>query len=293
MCNVKVVTFGSLLLFLCTAFFALTIVDAQQPAQPVPAAVVPQPLQGKTSPVPTPPPTAGAMPVQVFDGIAPPGAQPQRLHIVIDPKTPLADLLPAAPKGVFKPTARFLDDLRNVPEVTFQESLSNKLTSEKATFEIAHQLTKIRHVNQQKSDAFLEALIDHRGDLKGMPFAMGEACRTIGMRAKYLAFFSAATRSAVVEATEANPAPRINPDKFWAVMAKRLQAAEEQPSKPQCAQDRDDFEAARVTALMQVLAPKHQPSGWAWSNISPKRRTWTPPRHWPGWCCFPRKMRCA
>ena len=251
MCKVKVVTFGSLFLLLCIALFAWNIVEAQEAPQPIPAPLQ-QPPQS-TMPQVVPPPLIDGTP-RTDGGIAP--RTLPRLNIVIDPKTPLANLLPLAPQSALKPTTRFLDDLRNVPEVTFQQPLSSKLTSEKATFEIAHQLTKIRHVNQQKSDAFLEALIDHRADLKGIPFAMGEACRTMGLRAKYLAFFSGATRACVVEATEANPSPHINPDKFWTAMSKNLQAPEEAIAKTQCAQDRDDFEAARVAAVMQILAPE-------------------------------------
>src|ERR1700722_18153554 len=162
MCNVKVVKiFAPCLLFLGIALLAMNVVGAQeaQQAVPVPAAqpvVVPPP---KITPAPAP--VQSAMPQPDFTTTAPMVPAAQRLNIVIDPKTPLANLLPPTPMNLHKPANRFLDDLRSVPEVTFQESLSSKLTSEKATFEIAHQLTKIRHVNREKTDAFMEALIDH------------------------------------------------------------------------------------------------------------------------------------
>jgi hypothetical protein len=257
MCNVKVVKILSpCLLLFCIALLAMNVVGAQeaQQAVPVPAAqpvVVPPP---KITPAPAP--AQSAMPQPDFTTTAPMVPASQRLNIIIDPKTPLANLLPPAPKNMHKPANRFLDDLRSVPEVTFQESLSSKLTSQKATYEIAHQLNKIRHVNQEKTDAFMEALIDHRADLRGMPFAMGEACRTLGARAKFLAFFSAVTRFCVAEATETNPSASLNADKFWALMSKTSQSAENEMAKGQHAQDCDDFEAARVAAVMQVLAPE-------------------------------------
>jgi hypothetical protein len=180
-----------------------------------------------------------------------------RLNIVIDPNTPLADLLPLAPKNVAKPANRFIDDLRKVPEVAFQDAMSSKLASDKATFEIAHQLAKMRLVNQQKTDAFMEALIKQRTDLEGMPFAMGEACRTGGARAQHLAVFSALVRSCLAEASDAQPTRHVNADKFWSLVAKETEARETDLAKTQPAQkDCDDLEAARVGVLMQVLAPE-------------------------------------
>jgi hypothetical protein len=245
--RVKAVTAGlQCLALLGIALFAMCIAEAQEAKQVFPT-LVPPPLKE----------------LPAFTAVQTPDIQgsitgSQRLNIVIDPKTPLADLLPSAPKNPSKPANPFLTDLKMVPEVSFQETLSSKLTSEKATFEIAHQLTKIRHANQKKSDAFVEALIDHRADLHGMPFAMGDACRTLGTRAKYLAIFSAGVRSIVsesTEVTEAMPTPRINAGKFWGKMA-QMQAEVDLQTRTLCDQDRDDLEAARVGVVMQILGPE-------------------------------------
>lgn len=53
----------------------------------------------------------------------------------------------------------------------------------------AHQIAKINHLNAKKTDAFMVALLEARPDLAGMPFNMGDACRTSG---KKLEHFNAA-----------------------------------------------------------------------------------------------------
>jgi hypothetical protein len=46
----------------------------------------------------------------------------------------------------------------------------------------AFTIAKINHLNGKRPDGFLEALRDERTDLGGLPFAMGDACRTTGER---------------------------------------------------------------------------------------------------------------
>ena len=49
---------------------------------------------------------------------------------------------------------------------------------------VAQQLAKINHMNAKKTDAFMAALLENRPDLAGLPFAMGDDCRTSPERMK-------------------------------------------------------------------------------------------------------------
>src|SRR5262249_60667112 len=51
----------------------------------------------------------------------------------------------------------------------------------------AHQIAKINHLNRKKTDAFMHALLEKRADLAGLPFAMGDDCRTKGDRSREFA----------------------------------------------------------------------------------------------------------
>jgi hypothetical protein len=88
------------------------------------------------------------------------------------------------------------DDLTRVPEVKFQEPL-NKGTSPSALERTARMIAQINHINAGKQDGFLRALIAQRTDLAGMPFAMGDACRTKGERSKQFAQAVALVRQAL------------------------------------------------------------------------------------------------
>jgi hypothetical protein len=219
----------------------------------------------RTAFLPTPPPVA----------IGPP--ERPRLALVIDPKTPLTDLLPRAPRVQGKTVDLFNGDLARVPEVTFQEPLSRKLTKDLATREIAQQLARIRHLNKGKTDGFLEALIRQRTDLQGMPFVMGNACRTTGERAKLFGMMVFGVRSLLAVAADKKDKGSLsapNAEKFWRELTKgtaeaktekglqQLKALLEGKADPEANPSKDcgslgeDLDAACVAALMQILAPE-------------------------------------
>jgi hypothetical protein len=108
----------------------------------------------------------------------------RRFTFKIDPKTPLADLLPVAPKGRPASAPVLADDLTQVPEIYFQESLARGLPQESLK-RTAHTIAKINHLNQKKTDAFMEALVESRRDLSGLPFAMGDSCRMKQERSRH------------------------------------------------------------------------------------------------------------
>ena len=139
-------------------------------------------------PVPTVPPVAPplSLPTQAVQPVpVPPGggfvAMPIRFNFTIDPKTPVKDLLPTPPAASAPVGPVVTDDLAKVPEITFQAPPA-KVDPNELQKQTAHQLAKMNHLNAKKTDAFMTALIESRPDLAGVPFAMGDDCRTSGER---------------------------------------------------------------------------------------------------------------
>ena len=175
---------------------------AQPPgSQPIPAPTLPDPAPNSppalqtppVMPAPTPTPTGGSGfsgPGIPFGPGGGPGLQPAslpptpRFDFKIDPKAPVKDLLPTPPQ--VKPVAApiLIDDLTKVLEAEFQARPEKVTQDGKLTEQVAHQLAKINHLNAKKTDAFLAALLESRPDLAGLPFAMGDDCRTSGERTR-------------------------------------------------------------------------------------------------------------
>ncbi|WP_082840194.1 HEAT repeat domain-containing protein [Gemmata sp. SH-PL17] len=109
----------------------------------------------------------------------------QRFVFQIDPKTPVKDLLPVAPKVAPISGPVLTDDLKKVVEVEFQAKPEKVGPEVNLVERTAHQMAKINHMNAKKTDAFMSVLLESRPDLAGMPFAMGDDCRVDGERAKY------------------------------------------------------------------------------------------------------------
>src|SRR4029077_11467536 len=103
-------------------------------------------------------------------------------NFVIKPNTPLKDLLPTPPQSAGRTGLLLVEDLSQVPEVSFQEPLAKTPEALKLT---AHTMAKINHLNRQKADGFMEALVGARADLAGLPLAMGDACRMKGDRTQF------------------------------------------------------------------------------------------------------------
>ena len=89
----------------------------------------------------------------------------------------LTDLLPRAPKKAILAQGPVLTgDLARVPEVELCDPIA-ATDATKARKELLRHITHIRHVNGKRDDAFIEALVEHRVDLSGLPFLLGDACR--------------------------------------------------------------------------------------------------------------------
>ncbi len=153
-----------------------------------------------------------------------PPARPRRTPTVFGSNIPVKYLLPKAP--IPKETPILPDNLDDVPEIEFQRLPDQKLSVEKASDEIFQTITKINHINRTKRDCFVEALLDNRPDLNGLPFAMGDACRITGERRKQFAMAVGFVREGSVPAAWYG---------FW--------------------EDRDHTTLARIAAATQIMAP--------------------------------------
>lgn len=100
---------------------------------------------------------------------------------IIDPRDPLAGLLADPPRG--DAAQVYLgDNLAGVPEVMLENPSSARPGEWRGRK--AQTAAAAFHLNRKEEDGFLKALVRARPDMVGMPFAMGEACRTNGDSAK-------------------------------------------------------------------------------------------------------------
>ena len=157
---------------------------------------------------PPPPPVAPPQPGSTSDLVLTVPAPSFRFNI--DPKSSLKELLPTPPKGPRSAGPLRGNDLSRVPEVRFEAPQGG--VNAEAMQHIAHQIAKINHLNTKKMDGFIEALRSERPDLNGLPFAMGDACRTKGEHSKQFALAVATVRQAMRSPTPVSgPAPAIGP----------------------------------------------------------------------------------
>jgi hypothetical protein len=200
----------------------------------------------------------------------PPGFQ--RFQFTIDPKTPLKDLLPVPPKTGKATGPALSEDLTRVPEVEFEGPQAFATRDVKKT---AHQLAKINHLNSKKTDGFLEALRHERPDLHGLPFAMGDACRTKGELSKQFNLAVATVRRALQGSSRAVTTTRAVQRATGEVIQTATTAVVVDPQsaegfwtryQAECAQEdrtaradrkqQEHVTLARIAGLMQILAPE-------------------------------------
>jgi hypothetical protein len=208
---------------------------------------------------------AGPVHAQVFSK---PGAGPsekvQRFQFTIDPNTPETQLLPTAPAAVKLPLPWQVEDLARVPELALQDpGLLHKNNAEE---QIALAAARINHLNQKATDHFVVLLRQHRSDLAGLPFMMGEACRqnrdlrwTFGQELALvrLAMLDPMQVGKEVAPNSVDMQPALNAREFWTrYTAVRQNLLRDVP--PGVKADAQEDARSRVAAMMQVLAPEGQ-----------------------------------
>jgi hypothetical protein len=185
-----------------------------------------------------------------------------RFQFTIDPRTPLKDLLPAAPKTV-KAGPVSSDDPARVPELEWQRAAPKDLPADKVLHHTALTIARINHLNKNDKDAFIKALRDQRSDLAGLPFAMGDACRIQGEYSKQLTLaVNLVRRSMTDKGADTGPGSLIDVPgdpspaaAFWERY--RVNCQEEEAGVHRIDRERLELMTkARIAALMQVLAPE-------------------------------------
>jgi hypothetical protein len=237
-------------------FVAAAYLRAQQPSPP------PLPPASTQAPAPatTPPPPVELPPPPTDRPAAPPAPQPtiafpapRRVQFTVDPKTPLKDLLPKPPKAAPRKPSLPGDDLNSVPEVSLMESLPADMPGDKAFQEIGAQIVKINHVNKEKPDHFMTLLLGERSDLRGLPFLLGDDCRTSTERHQKFSHSVQAVRESARGVLSPIKLSEEQVENVWATFraccdrAERGQAAVESTT--------DHTSPARVGAIMQMMAP--------------------------------------
>lgn len=154
-----------------------------------------------------------------------------RVKVKFDPKMPLDNLVPVRSAAVA--ATRLPQTLAEVPELSLEDP-AEPMKAEEAFEYVAHMVEKINHVNTGKTDAFVEALLRQRADLRGLPFVMGDDCRLSPERGQH--FLSELT---ILRGAMGNPA--------------HLAASLPNPAANQMT---ESAMQARVAALMQVVGPE-------------------------------------
>ncbi|MBP3960729.1 HEAT repeat domain-containing protein [Gemmata sp. G18] len=227
---------------------------------PVPPPPATSPLPSLELPaLPTPPqpqPVPNFMPS--VGGLPPTMPAPIRLAFKIDPNASVKDLLPPAPKIARARGPLVTDDLTKVEEVEFEARPEKVPSDGKLTERAAHQLAKINHMNAKKTDAFMAALVENRPDLAGLPFAMGDDCRTSGERSKQFGHAVATIRRSFPnQTTFGRQADGVPPgvQGFWPLYTTFCDQEDATRSRTDKVLA-EHVAVARIAALMQMLAPE-------------------------------------
>jgi hypothetical protein len=173
-----------------------------------------------------------------------------RFKFKIDLTAPLCELLPAPPKTSVKLPPWTNEDLTMVPELTFGEPISKELPKQKAMETTAHVMAKINHLNWTKTDGFMRAMLEQRPDLRGLPFLMGEQCRTREEQATIFAILADLFRKAVDSTKkELIDVADLSLEQGTIFAVKGLRAQVPRAS-------RESVDRAAVAAATQILMPE-------------------------------------
>jgi hypothetical protein len=154
-----------------------------------------------------------------------------------DPSAPLASLLLPPPKANKAPVY-VGDDLACVPELALEALPAEELTTEQWRRRKALVSAAALHLNGKEEDGFLKALLRSRPDLAGVPFVMGDACRTEGDR-----------RAVFKEAAEL----RVRTHPLVVFSRRRTSRRTEVPDPGPGAEKRQPFWQAHTAVAAQVL----------------------------------------
>src|SRR5262249_10824844 len=88
------------------------------------------------------------------------------------------------------------DDLTRVPELLFEAPPEKPRDTKAWNRHVALNLAKMAHLNTRKKDGFVLALRSERRDMVGLPFLLGDDCRSDGDRTALFREIATALRGA-------------------------------------------------------------------------------------------------
>jgi hypothetical protein len=178
----------------------------------------------------------------------------RRYKFEFDPATAIKDLLPTPPLKAPILPPYLNEDLTKVPELTIGEPVGRNQNTEKET---AHVIAKINHLNQKDPDGFLKALLANRADLRGLPFLMGDDCKSELKQAQLFSEVVTVIHNVhAIDVLKENQ-PRATPaaEAYWTEMNKVLSYTDIEGNSHRAKATRDDVRGAKVAALMQMFTP--------------------------------------
>jgi len=191
-----------------------------------------EPSESHTVPVRLTPRRTGELGIAVTAKNGAAALATTRLHVRFDPNASIHGLLPVRAGAVVP--SRLPQTLAEIPEVSLEDPHAKAMAADEAFEHVSHLIEKINHVNKSKTDAYMEALTQHRSDMRGMPFTLGDACRLAADRAQHFQTELSRLRLAM-----SNPA----------AMASSLPNPSAEPNNEAAIK-------ARVAALIQVVEPE-------------------------------------
>jgi hypothetical protein len=155
--------------------------------------------------------------------------------------------LPAPPKE-FTPVVTY--NLREVPEIEFQPAPGGSPNAKEAAERIARMAADISKLEKQDADGFIKLLRAERADFAGLPFLMGDACRSSRERHK---FFNQA-----VSDVRSGRASGWDPDEAaaeaWVAAFVQVQAAEQPRQLIHTLDSMSRPEASRALARLAIYS---------------------------------------
>jgi hypothetical protein len=136
-----------------------------------------------------------------------------------------------------------VNELTRIPEVSLDAPLPRTVPPEDAKLRIKNLIEKIKVMNAAKPEGFLIAQVDHRKELRGMPFIMGRACRMQGDKAVQFQSSVSKVRTAVDSSADGVFRGSRNVERHLAFWSSYQEGGEAQND-------------AGIAALTQILGPE-------------------------------------
>jgi hypothetical protein len=143
----------------------------------------------------------------------------------LDPNTPVERLLPASPSKQPRLEPVVTQDLAEVPELSLHDPLDKTLTAAQAQEQIANLTARINLLDKKKTDGFILALLEHRADLRGLPFLLGQDCRQSNDRKQAFTELLFVVRQSMPGSASRDPIFKTSPETaatFWKKLDKSL-----------------------------------------------------------------------